>query len=127
MATVYSTINDSAAVEGSQDPPDLEALGTAVTGIVGANELVNEGEGGHVTKPNMGFAGGHAVIDDVAYTDGDDSKVGAADAGAFVPGYGYSQGYRHEKSDIDDTVAMAAQTSLEPIGISADVALKDQN
>jgi len=127
MATVYSTINDSAAVAGSQDPPAVEALATAVLGIVGANELSNEVEGGHVTKANMGFAGGHAVIDDVTYVDGDDGKVGAADAGAFVPGYGYSQGYRHEKSDIDDTVAYAAQTSLEPVGISADVALKDQN
>jgi len=127
MATQYSTIVDNGAVAGTQDPGDLATLGTAVTGIAADEELSdNNDNGGHTTKANMGFAGGHTVITTPTYVDGDDGKVGAGDAARFAPGHGYAQGYMNEASDRTDAAATPG-TSLEPVGISADVALIDQN
>lgn len=126
MATVYSTATDNGAVAGTQDPGELATLTGAVTGVTADEELAdNNSNGGHVTKPNMGFAGAHQVINDATYVDGDDGKLGAGDAARFVPGHGYSQGYRREVETIIADDAASAQTTLEPVGKSADFDLID--
>ena len=139
MATQYgrSTAQGPKLIGKSVDPADLRSQADAITGItsvqqglsgVGAAAGNPHGatSGSTVISPNLGMQGALNVVDDALYVDGDDGLLGAD--GRWFPGNYQAQVYRNEKNQAighgSENPNLNVQ-SLEPVGVSADMALLD--
>ena len=135
MATQYGKGTDVAA-DPSQDPGELVTAADAVVGVTAtqlgistpgsAGDVHGATVGGSVATPDFGIAGALLVVDDATYTDPADGTVVAGVR--YWPGTYQAQVYQNEKTqaigNVTENPNLNVQ-SLEPVGVSADMALLD--